>query len=238
MRHGLAVRIVHWLIVLEGAFLIISGFQLGAIFPIGLPEDTYSFHIMAGIAFIFTAFVFLYTVVAAGDFKWFSPRRLALSFRYTGAETLAWFRVRPRLHDPIDYSPKKGDYVEKLIPSVIVVWWAYAIMGIIMALTGLAKVYPSSFSFVYSITDPIGIALTGAGGLSFVLAVHRLTAIVLVCVVALHVYASYVYRMIGSILHGHRDEPTTESERGGDAPVEAPLGDVPIARQSSHRTDA
>ena len=125
MRHGLTIRIVHWAIVIEGAFLILTGFQLGGILNLGLPENTYSYHVIMGISFMGTTFIFLYTVLAANDWKWFTPRRIPYSIKYTVSEALAWFRLRPPLKDPIKYDTKKQAYIEKLIPSVVIVWWTY-----------------------------------------------------------------------------------------------------------------
>ncbi len=210
MRHGLAVRLVHWAIVAEGAFLLVTGFQMNGLFYFGLPEITYSLHIIVGFMFIATAFVFLYTVVAAHDWRWFSLRRIPYSIRYIISETLYWFRLRPPLKEPIQFDPKRNDYVEKLIPSVIVVWWTYAAMGIILALTGLTDAYPAQFWWVSAVLDPIGKTLTGTGGLPFILAVHRLVAILLIVTVALHFYASLVYHLVPSIIRGKRDEPVAE----------------------------
>jgi F420-nonreducing hydrogenase I cytochrome b subunit len=210
MRHGLAIRITHWAIVIEGVFLTITGFQLNGIFYFGLPEMNYSFHIIAGLIFIMTAFIFLYLVIAGRDYKWFAIRRIPYSVRYIFTEGAYWFRLRPAVQEPIKFDARTGEYKEKLIPSVIVVWWLYALMGLILAITGLADAFPATFAFVYSVTDPIGVALFGVGGLPFILAVHRLVVVFLIATVALHTYASIIYHMIPSIVVGYREEPVAE----------------------------
>lgn len=228
MRHGPFVRAVHWAIVAEAVFLLLSGIQLNGIFPIGLPDNLYSYHIMVGFAFIATAFVLLYAELAASDYRWFALRRIPYSVRYLLKEAAVWFRLRPSIEEPIEYDAARHDYVEKLIPTEIVVWWGYAIMGIILALTGLADAFPATFGFVYYITNPIGLALTGEGGLSFLLAVHRLAAAVLVAVVVLHFYSSVIYKMVSSMFIGYRDEPVVSSGGGQGGPPAAPvLGKVP-----------
>lgn len=228
MRHGFSVRLVHWTIVLEALFLLMSGFMLNGVLPIGNPANLYSYHIIVGFAFIGTAFVFFYVVVAAHDYKWFALRRIPYSFKYIFSETAYWFRLRPRIEEPIKFDAARDEYVEKLIPSVIVVWWAYALMGIILALTGLSDAFPVTFGFVYTILNPIGLALTGVEGLPFILAVHRLVAVLLVCTVALHFYASFVYRLVGSIIHGYRYEPAV----GGVAPRGPAVGKIPGVQPS------
>jgi len=207
MRHGLAIRITHWAIVFEGAFLLLSGLQLNGIFYFGLPEITYSLHVMVGFIFMATAFFFLYLVIEGRDYKWFAFRRIPYSIRYIFTEGAYWFRIRPEIQEPIRFDTKTGQYREKLIPSVIIVWWIYGVMGLLLAITGLADAFPTTFAVVYSVTDPIGMALVGVGGLPFILAVHRLLAVALVATVCLHLYASVIYHMIPSIVVGWRDEP-------------------------------
>lgn len=215
MRHGLAIRIVHWAIVAEGAFLILTGFQMSGILYLGLPANTYSYHIIVGFAFIGTAFVFLYEVIAVHDWKWFSPRRIPYSIKSIVYETLGWFRLRPPPQESIKYDVQKQEYTEKLIPSVILVWWLYIVMGAVLALTGLADAFPGQFWFVYAVLNPIGLALTGTGGLPLILAIHRLMAILLIVTVAMHLYASVIYHLVPSIITGYRKEPVVDGEDTG-----------------------
>ena len=227
MRHSLSVRLTHWTIVIEGAFLLITGFQLNGLFPFGLGENTYGYHLITAMLFMATAFVLFYVVVAIRDYKWFAIRRIPYSFRYIIRESLYWFRMGPKPDEPIKFDATKGEYVEKLIPSVIVVWWAYALMGIVLSLTGLADAYPATFGFLFTIFDPLGIALFGVGGLSFALAVHRIVTFLLIAVVAMHLYASFVYRLLGSITHGYRNEPAVDGGEPKNLPGGPPnLGGV------------
>ena len=211
MRHDLAVRVVHWAIVFEGAFLLLTGFQLNGVFPFVL-WDLYSYHIIMGLAFIGTAVIFFYVVLAEHDYHWFGLRRIPYSIRFILSETRYWFRLGPKVdEDRIKFDAQRGQYVEKLIPSVIVVWWLYIFMGVILALTGLADAFPKTFAWEYTLLNPIGLALTGTDGLPWILAVHRLMAVLLICTVALHFYASVLYKLVGSIFIGYRNEPVAES---------------------------
>lgn len=231
MRHGPFIRAVHWAIVSEAAFLLLTGFQLNGVFPIGLPGDLYSYHVMVGFAFIATAFVLLYAELAASDYRWFALRRVPYSVRYLMHEGAVWFGVSTRTEEPIRYDLKKHDYTEKLIPTEIVVWWCYAIFGIILAITGLTDAFPRTFGFVYDVINPIGIALTGVGGLPFLLAVHRLSASLLVVVVVLHFYSSVIYRMVSSMFTGYRDEPEADGLEG--VPGSPSLNKMPGVRASA-----
>jgi len=206
LRHALPTRVVHWALVLEGGFLLLSGAQLTGILYLGLPDISYSLHVSTGLVFIGTAFAFVYTVAISHDYKWFSLKRLPYSAWYNTVDALAWLKLIPPQEEPIRYDPVKGEYVEKLVPAVIFVWWGYIFMGAVLAVTGLADAFPGPFWFVYSITDPIGKFLTGVGGLSFVMGIHRLAAFLLLATVVSHAYAAVVFRLLTSIVKGTRDE--------------------------------
>jgi F420-nonreducing hydrogenase I cytochrome b subunit len=206
LRHNLPTRIVHWALFAEGATLLLSGFQLTGIFFMGLPDFAYVLHVSAGLIFIGTTFAFVYTVAISHEYKWFSVRRLPYSAWYNTRDALAWLKLLPASSEPIRYDPVKGEYVEKLVPSVIVVWWGYILMGFILAGTGLVEVFPGTFQFTYWIADPVGKALTGVGGLPFIMAIHRLAAYLLLATVTSHAYAAVIYRLLTSIVRGTRDE--------------------------------
>lgn len=239
MRHDLAVRLVHWAIVFEGAFLLLTGFQLNGLLPLGLPANIYSYHIIVGFAFVGTAVIFFYVALAEHDYHWFGLRRIPYSIRFILAEAGYWFRLGPEVdEDRIKFDARRGQYVEKLIPSVIVVWWLYIAMGVVLTLTGLADAFPKTFAWEYALLNPIGLALTGVDGLPWILAVHRLMAVLLVCTVALHLYASILYKLVGSIVIGYRDEPVAEvgvsrAEATTGSSVSAPLGGAPPSMASS-----
>ena len=205
-RHHLSMRLVHWALVLEGGLLLLSGLQLTGILTLGIPGISYSLHVTAGLIFVGTALAFVYTVAINHDYRWFSLKRLPLSAWYNTIDALAWLHLVPEPPEPIRYDPVKKDYVEKLFPSVIIVWWGYILMGAVLALTGLADAFPGTFWFVYYVANPIGTALTGVDGLPFIMAIHRLAALLLLFTVTSHAYAAVVLHLLRSITHGDRDE--------------------------------
>ena len=205
-RHHLSMRLVHWALVPEGAFLLLTGVQLTGILNLGLPDISYSLHVSTGLLFIGTAFAFVYTVAINHDYKWFSLKRLPMSAWYNTVDALAWLHLRPAPPEPIRYDPVKKEYVEKLFPSVIVVWWGYILMGAVLGLTGLADAFPNTFWFIYTVANPIGTFLTGVDGLPFIMAIHRLAALLLLFTVTSHAYAAVVLHLLRSITHGDRDE--------------------------------
>ena len=205
------MRLVHWALVAVGSFLFLTGIQLTGIINLGLPDIGYSLHVAAGLVFLGVAATFVYAVWINHDYKWFNLRRLPFSAWYNTREMLGWLRVRPPVTEPILYDANNHEYVEKLVPSVIVVWWGYIFLGAVLAVTGLADAFPSTFGFIYVLTNPIGEALTGVGGLSFVLAIHRLAALLLLLTVTSHAYAAFVFKLLRSIVTGDRDEPVLPS---------------------------
>jgi F420-nonreducing hydrogenase I cytochrome b subunit len=209
-RHSLFFRVLHWAIFFEGAFMVLTGMQRGGMLPFGLavyPSNTFSYHIAVGILFIASSILVGYEMIRSGDYSWVGVGRIPFSFRYIAHETRAWFGLWPPMKESISYDSAAKRYKEKLIPSAIVVWWAFVILGWILVPTGLALAFPAQFAFIYSIVDPIGIVLTGVGGYAFMVAVHRLATVFLVLLVFMHIYTTFIYRLVQSIIIGYRHEP-------------------------------
>lgn len=207
VRHEGSFRILHWVIFLEGALLTVTGFQLGGIGGIVvLPTQNLPVHIITGIIFTLTAVLFLFEMVQSRDYRWVGLRRIPYSLKFIFAETRAWFSIGPKTKNPIAVNGEKGEYVEKLVPSVIIVFWAFLLLGAALGLSGLALTYPEQLGFLYAILDPLGSLLTGVTGLAFMLVFHRLMTFVLIALVAAHIYASFVFKLVTSMITGKRAE--------------------------------
>ena len=217
LRHGLLFRAAHWSIFIEGTILVLTGFQLGGILGGSfLPISTVTVHVLVGIAFMATAAIYAIGIFSGGDYRWVGLRRIPYSFKFIISETRGWFGFGGRPDNPVAYNMEKGEYEEKLVPSVIVVFWAFVILGIVLALTGLALAFPQQFGFVFVVTDFIGGTLTGVTGMAFMLTFHRLVTFALVALVMMHVYASFIFSLVGSMITGKR------SERIVTAPTKVP----------------
>ena len=207
LRHDLLFRVAHWCIFIEGGLLVLTGFQLGGILGGALfPLSTVTAHVLIGIAFMATAAIYAVGILTGGDYRWVGLRRIPYSIKFIIKETKGWFGLAPKPANPIAYDPALGEYTEKLVPSVIVVFWSFAAIGVVLALTGLALAFPQQFGFVFAITDLIGGTLTGVTGMAFMLAFHRLVTFVLIALVMAHVYASFIFKLVTSMLTGRRDE--------------------------------
>jgi formate dehydrogenase subunit gamma len=207
VRHDLLFRVAHWCIFIEGGLLVITGFQLGGILGGALlPLSNVTAHVLIGIAFMATAAIYAVGFLTGGDYHWVGLRRIPYSFRFIIKETKGWFGLAPAPGNPIAYDTVSGEYTEKLVPSVIVVFWSFAILGVVLALTGLSLAFPQQFGFVFTVTDLIGGALTGVTGMAFMLTLHRLVTFVLVALVMAHVYASFVFKLVTSMITGRQNE--------------------------------
>ena len=161
VRHDLLFRAAHWSIFIEGIILVLTGFQLGGILGGALfPLSTVTVHVLVGIAFMATAGIYAVGILSEGDYRWVGLRRIPYSFRFIISETRGWFGLAPKPVNPVAYDVVKDEYSEKLVPSVIVVFWSFAILGVVLALTGLALAFPQQFGFVFTVTDFIGGTLT------------------------------------------------------------------------------
>ena len=60
--------------------------------------------------------------------------------------------------------------------------------------TGLMLAFPSDFFFFNYLFNPVGSFLTGVSGVPFVLALHRFASELLVVLVAIHIYAGFVFK--------------------------------------------
>lgn len=210
LRHDSSFRILHWTIFIQGVLLTLTGFQLGGYAGIViLTTGNLAVHVITGIAYVFTALFFMVQMVQSGDYRWAALRRIPYSIKFMTAEGKAWFGLAPKPENPILFDRKQGKYVEKLVPSVIVVFWTFLLMGAVLGLTGLALAFPNQFFFVYVVANPIGQALTGVTGIAFMLVLHRLMTFLLIALVAAHIYACFVFKLVTSVITGKNKEKVT-----------------------------
>lgn len=213
LRHGLLFRVAHWCIFIEGGLLVLTGFQLGGILGGALfPLSTVTVHVLIGIAFMATACIYGVGIATGGDYRWVSLGRIPYSFRFIIMETKGWFGIALKPANPIAFDTEAHEYSEKLVPSVIVVFWSFLLLGIVLSLTGLALAFPQPFWFVYSVTDLIGGTFTGVTGMAFMLTFHRLVTFLLVVLVMMHIYASFIFKLVGSMITGRRNERVTPTQ--------------------------
>jgi len=207
-RHDLMFRVCHWLFFIEGVLLTLTGFQLGGdMFGISFfPLNNLSFHIMLGLLVIATVTLFMFDIAVGGLLFWWGPRKIPESNKFIIEEFKAWFNRAPPPANPIVYDQFRHSYVRKIIPSVVVSFWSFTTLGTFVMVTGLMLAFPSQFFFFYDIFNPVGSFLTGVSGAPFVLAIHRLSAELLVCLVSIHVYAVLVFKLVRSMISGYRDE--------------------------------
>lgn len=207
-RHLLGTRILHWLIVIEGIILGLTGMQLGGIWGIRIfPEGgTWSIHVVTGLAWIFTALYLVYYLVATGEYKWYGLSRLPYGCRYLLNEIKAWFGSGIHIHEPIKFDNDNKEYVEKLIPTEIIVWWIFVILGILIMISGLGMAFPEQFRPLLDFFKIFGF-IFGGGAYSIARSIHLLSMFIILGIFILHVYAVFLYRLVKSMIFGEREEP-------------------------------
>ncbi len=205
VRHSLFYRVCHWSIVITGVILALTGMQMGGLYGIRvLNGQVLATHIT--VSFIFGAlwFLMLYYIIAR-EWKWFSLARIPYSLKFLGSEIKAWFGG-PHVEDPRGYDPEKKEYVEKIIPTEVMVWWIYFLLALFMGITGLSMYYKDFFAPVINFADSIAPAFGAESGLALLRALHRLGMYLFAMVVMMHVYAVFIFGVVTSMITGKRKE--------------------------------
>ncbi len=201
-RHSLFFRLCHWGIVFTGILLGITGLQLAGF--IRIFSDAYALHIR--LAFIFAGLwgFFIYLHVAE-EWKWVGLGRIPYSIRFITEEAKAWFKGK-HVEDPRAYDPEKKEYIEKVVPSQIVVWWVYLILTIIVGITGLALYNPVAFKPVIDFGAAIAPIFGTLNGYAMIRAIHLFVMFLYATVLIMHAYAATIYGTLPSMISGFRRE--------------------------------
>ncbi len=206
-RHSLFYRLCHWSIVITGFILAFTGMQMGGLYGVRiLPEGgVLATHLAVGMVFGGLWFLMFYYIVVK-EWKWFGLQRIPYSIKFLIAETMAWFGIGPHIEDPRGYDPQKGEYVEKIIPTEVMVWWIYFLLALLMGITGLAMYFRTQFAPLYSIAGAIGQFFGTSNGYAVIRAIHRLGMYLFAMVMFMHVYAVIIFKVLGSMITGKRME--------------------------------
>ncbi|MFP3946924.1 MAG: cytochrome b/b6 domain-containing protein [Archaeoglobaceae archaeon] len=202
-RHSLSVRACHWGIVVTGIILALTGMQMGGLYGLKVVyEQTMALHMWAGLIFGALWIFFTYYILAY-EWKWISLGRIPYAINYLLAETKAWFGGE-HVEDPRGYDSKSKKYVEKIVPTQVMVWWIYLVLTILMGVTGLSMFY--RFEPVLSFSGSIAPIFGSADGYTILRAAHRLGMFLFATVMIMHVYAVIVFGVLKSMVTGNRKE--------------------------------
>lgn len=210
-RHSLLYRVLHWTIVAEILLLIVSGMGVSEYVPLSFISRgaARSFHIVLGLAWAGTATFFVYYFVMSGEYKWFGISRIGYAFDFFMHEVKCLVEGKKVPH-PVKYDEAKKKYVEKIVPTEVLAWWGWFTIWTIMALTGLAILFPASFGFINRLTDAI-IPRPGDGVMATRL-IHVAVSMVIIVYILIHAYASWTFGMVGSMVSGRNDEPVADKQ--------------------------
>ncbi|ADC65002.1 cytochrome B561 [Ferroglobus placidus DSM 10642] len=218
-RHSKFVRVCHWGIVITCLFLTLTGIQLA--FGVKIIDDAQALHIRLGFIFLGLWLLFSYFVLTE-EWKWVSPRRLPYSIRFVIEEAIAWIKGG-HVDDPRAYDPRRREYVEKLIPSQVLVFWAYVILTVVVALTGLALYDYEKFRIFADVSEPIA-NMFGVTSYAFLRGLHRFAMYLYATLAVTHAYAATIFGTLGSMIHGKRKEKVTTESSERHVPAIAGAG--------------
>ncbi|MCD8553466.1 cytochrome b/b6 domain-containing protein [Seleniivibrio sp.] len=206
-RHSVLYRLLHWAIVLEVLLLLLSGFGVSEYLHLSLFTRSAgrSLHLVLGFAWMGTITFFLYYFIVSGEYKWFGVSRIGYSIDFFMHEVKT-FVAGEKVHSPVKYDAQKKRYVEKIVPTEVVAWWGWFVLWIMMVLTGLALVFPSTFDIVNRFCHAIVPSL-GAQAAATRL-VHIFVSVFMVIFAIIHAYASWIFGMVGSMFSGVKRENT------------------------------
>lgn len=208
VRHGLGMRILHWLIVFEGVVLGLTGMQLGGIWGVRIFPDggVWAIHVLMGLAWIATSFALVAYMILSGDYRWYSLSRVPYGLKYLLLEARHWLSGGSMAVEPIKFDNENERYVEKLIPTEILVWWVFIFIGALIMVTGLSLAFRDQLSFILDIFGLLT-PILGGGPYSITRSIHLLMMYLVLGIFIIHVYAVFVFRMVRSIIFGDREEP-------------------------------
>lgn len=208
-RHSIFMRVCHWSIVITGILLALTGMQIGGLYGIQvLPEQTLATHVLIG--FVFGALWGLFTYyILTKEWKWISLGRIPYSLKFLWAETKAWFGGE-HVEDPRAFDPEKDEYVEKIVPTQVMVWWGYALLALLMGITGLTMYYPEYFWPVVAFANSIAPIFGTESGFPLIRALHRFGMYLFAVVMITHIYAVIIFGVLPSMISGKREEKVAE----------------------------
>ena len=200
-RHSKFVRSCHWGIVITCLFLILTGLQLA--FGYQIIDDAEALHVRLGMVFLGLWGLFAYFAMTE-EWKWISPGRIPYSIKFVMEEAVAWIKGG-HVEDPRAYDPRRKEYVEKVIPSQVLVWWTYVALTLGISLTGLALYDPETFKPLVNLAGEPA-AILGTTGLGLLRALHRFIMFLYVSIAVLHAYAATIFDTLYSMVYGIRRE--------------------------------
>ncbi|HDD36145.1 MAG: cytochrome b/b6 domain-containing protein [Archaeoglobaceae archaeon] len=208
-RHSIFMRVCHWSIVITGILLALTGMQLGGLYGIQIvPEQALATHVLIGFVFGALWGLFAYYILTK-EWKWISLSRIPYSLKFFWAETKAWFG-EGHVEDPRAYDPEKGEYIEKIIPTQVMVWWGYALVALLTGLTGLAMYYPKTFWPIIAICQALAPIFGTENGFALVRALHLFGMYLFAVILIMHVYAVIIFGVLPSMVSGKREEKVAE----------------------------
>ena len=209
-RHPLLFRIVHWSLVAETLLLFLSGFSLVAGFPEIFPRYTArNLHIFIGALWIATVLFLLYYMLTGEEYRWIRLSRIGEAFDFFMSEVRHFIEGK-KMEEVIRFSPKRGDYIEKVVPTEVLSWWSWCLIFFIMGTTGIFLTIPSIGLVPAKMVQLILPAYSKP--FAALRAFHFFMACLAFVFMLIHAYAAFVFGLVPSMITGYREEVVAEEE--------------------------
>jgi len=206
-RHSLEYRIYHWSIVITGLIIGWTGLRLGGLYGILIPDMQLALTLHVYLGFIFAAlFVLIFVYVLRHEWEWFTLTRFPYAIKFFIQEALAWTRLGPHIEDPRGYNPEKKEYVEKLIPTEVMVLWMYIALVVVMGVTGLPLYYKDILAPITNFAGQFAWILNFDNGETLLRVLHRFVMYMFLMTMLIHAYAVIIFDVLGSMITGKKEE--------------------------------
>ncbi|SJZ92543.1 formate dehydrogenase subunit gamma [Trichlorobacter thiogenes] len=211
-RHSFLYRMLHWLIVAEVLLLLLSGLGVSDYLPFGVMSRGAgrSLHIVLGLGWMGTITFFVYNFVMSGEYNWFGVSKIGNAFDFFVHEIRCLVGGK-KIENPVGYEVDEKRYVEKIMATEVLAWWGWLALWIAMAVTGLALLFPESFSITNRLCHWLLPAFKHATAATRV--IHMVLSMVIVVYIMIHAYASWAFGMVGSMISGNKDERIIASKK-------------------------
>jgi|GEM_PF-383890 formate dehydrogenase subunit gamma len=206
-RHSLQYRIYHWSIVITGLIIGWTGLRLGGLYGVKFPDMQLALTLHVYIGLIFGGlFVLIFIYVLQHEWEWFSPARFPYAIKFFIQEALAWTHIGPHIEDPRGYDPDRKEYVEKLIPTEVMVLWMYLGLVAVMGITGLPLYFTGIFSPIIDFAGNFAGIFGLDDGTMLLRVIHRLVMYFFLMTMLIHAYAVIIFDVLGSMITGKKKE--------------------------------
>ncbi|HYB93213.1 MAG TPA: cytochrome b/b6 domain-containing protein, partial [archaeon] len=210
-RHTLALRIIHWVNFAAMVLLLITGFEISGLYELGgknvlgFFNNVHELHVWIGGFWLAAVIINIYYLSITGAIQWEIPNIWGIKYLY--AETMAWLGFRSGPGEPIKYDVDKKKFIRKVDPGVWIDFWGFAILTLLIGLTGVMQGFPDfltkvGFHFLYTWIGWLGSIFGVNDPMIATRILHLFLAYLFVALIILHVYSMAILHYLSPMVTG------------------------------------